>query len=810
MHNIKKYIKFISSKILPVAYIAIFIYIVITTRYTIGYSKDLLLQYIIIGIIQFIILDKNIAKKKNITFTKLDALMVILCFSSLMPIVFQTAASLESAIMAVIKYIAILQMYFMAKYIVSSDSKNRRIIINLFIFTAIMFSFIGIDKMTTNRFNLLSFDINRLESLFYSGNTLAAVIVVAILLSLGELGESTKKSAKAVYLTIVFVLTASLIITYSRLMYVAFGLVIILYWIITKDSNHRKQIAILMALSIILGVCYSNYYSKVLITRKYYQIWLGLALEVIIGILLYWAIYKKSEMLISKKKWIIAAAVVLAIVSIFYCILLGKISESILMFGSSNSNQKYEKVIRNIKPNTNYSIEFDIEANCTVENTFEIIVEERNKFQDYVESRSFKFGKYNGKKEINFTTQENTTDLYIIFLTTECDETARLMVKRVYINGLEQIFNYKYLPTKLVDKIKNFNIHNKSAWERISFYKDAGKLIKENWFSGIGGDCWKYRYTEQQSYNYVSTEVHSYPIQIFLEFGILGLIAYIGIVISIIKKLLLFTKTKEKSNIGIGCAIICILLHSCLDYDMSFLYVIIMVYSLIALIDNDEGKKIDNKFSKFINIGLIFITAITILCNLTQFLYKISEKKIDELPREKQASIYNDLTKVLPYNCSIRMKCLRRNEEWIEQCKYLFDNEAYYFSEEDSFFIYTLNDYILNSLETNQIENLESLQRFYQKTRLTKKFFERYQINRLSSIIVLGDYLMEYGKNNNDEKLIQMAQEVYASVIEEINDKKEAILDYENGRFPKRNVEYYEKELQSVYDTVNSKLENNL
>lgn len=802
MNKIKKSIKYITSNILLIAYLAIIIQIAFSTKYIIGYSKNTILPYLLIGILAFIILDRNIAKKRVLAITKTDCFVILLGVSSVIPLILGKVASLESAIMEVIKYIAIIQIYFITKYIISINISNRKILINLFIIIAVILALLGIEKMTSNRLNLLSFDKTRLESLFNSGNTLAAIIGVAIFLSIGQLKESKRKATKIFQIINISILVITFILTYSRLMYMAFIVTFILYIILNKKTNFNKKLFILILISVIVGIVYASIFNKIILSGEYYKIWIGLIIAVLINTgFNYFFILKLEKIISSKsKKYILMFLTIIIIVLLMYIAFLRKISKPLTLFNSKTAETKYEKVIQNIQENTNYTMELDIEAESNVGEIFEIIIEERNKYQDYEEAQSIKLGNYKGKKILEFTTQANTSELHIIFKTSNTSENTKLIINNVIVNGKEEILNYKYLPTKLIEKIKGINFQNKSVWERLSFYSDAGKLIKENWLTGIGGGCWKYRYTEQQSYKYISTEVHSYPIQLFLEFGILGIIAYLGIIISIIKKMLEFSKKNEESKLEITCALVCILLHSCFDYDMSFMYVITMVFSLIASIDNHEGKKLNTQNSKLINYILIILISVIVLSNTINFIYLINIDKITKLNRKKQESIYNNLLILMPYNKTIRIQNTRISDNYLEEYKYLLDKEPYYLTEDETLYIYVMHEFVNQAIKENKLDNLETLFSYFEKTKLTNKFYPRYQINRLSAILTLGEYINKFEDSNNQVKLKELEQKAYNFVINEIDQKKQSILDYNNGRYPEANIEFYEKDLQLIYE----------
>ena len=133
---------------------------------------------------------------------------------------------------------------------------------------------------------------------------------------------------------------------------------------------------------------------------------------------------------------------------------------------------------------------------------FKITILEKNKYFDDIKKTEIEFGTYSGEKEISITTTENTTEIFIVFSSLIAKDEMYLKVNKLLINNHEEVLNYKYLSTSLVNKIKNINFNTKSAWERGVFITDALKLVKTNFLFGIGGDGWQYREGEVQSYYY--------------------------------------------------------------------------------------------------------------------------------------------------------------------------------------------------------------------------------------------------------------------------------------------------------------------
>lgn len=160
-----------------------------------------------------------------------------------------------------------------------------------------------------------------------------------------------------------------------------------------------------------------------------------------------------------------------------------------------------------------------------------------------------------------------------------------MIVKSLTINGKEHPLKYRYLPVSLVDKIKSIHVNNKSVWERGTFYQDALKIIKNNLLFGRGGNAWRYEYEKVQSYQYGAKEIHSYPLQILMDYGIISLIALLYIVCVIVREAIIYEK---KENFGICISILLLLAHSFIDFDMSFFYIMLMWFSLLGICVTDK------------------------------------------------------------------------------------------------------------------------------------------------------------------------------------------------------------------------------
>ena len=246
------------------------------------------------------------------------------------------------------------------------------------------------------------------------------------------------------------------------------------------------------------------------------------------------------------------------------------------VFTNNNTSTYEAKKINNIKGNTKYILKFELKAKTNagsidrINDVFEINIIERDKRNFEIKNTAIQFKEYEGIKEIELITHENTNEFKIEFKTKYQYLNRNLTIYKLEINDEPIPLQYKTLPIKLVDKIKDISIHYKTAVERGIFIKDAITLSKENLLTGIGGECWQYKYGEVQEYNYTSRDIHSYPIQVLLEFGLFGLI-----LLAIIYIVFLKMKT-DKKYLGVKIAILVIMLHSIIDSELKCQFIQLM------------------------------------------------------------------------------------------------------------------------------------------------------------------------------------------------------------------------------------------
>ena len=685
-----------------------------------------------------------ILKREKILQDKIDICVCLLAFSTLIPLIFNTCASVQGTIYSIMKYFCILNIFLITKHECKKNPRYKHIILNTIIISILVLCIFGLDEINGNYLKGLKREIGykitsekelRIGSLFSYANAMAITAVAGIFICIGYVFYNKNIKIKLIYLAISIVMLITMILTYSRLVLLIFGLMSIIYFLILFIKYNLKE----------------------KINRK-----------------------------------VILASILILVGIIIYIIIGLQIPSKLIL------KEKYQKRLFNIEGETEYKIEFDIEAKSNIEENFIMKIVERNGHLDEVNSIEMKFDNYKGKKEIDLKTHKDTTSIYIYINREKSDGT--FIINNMIINGEEEVINYKILPTNLVFKIQEISLKQKSAWERIVFIKDAFKEIKESWVLGQGGNAWRTVQLEVQQYNYYSKEVHSFPTQIFLENGIIGFIACLGIGIYVIKTIYKEIKNPETDIIKISSilAVTTVLAHNIFDFSMSFFYVVLIVFLIIVTLETEEKEqnKKTNIYQKIIKTVIIMVTIGSIYVSSIEMHYENNSNIIVLDYGETEVEFYEKYQILIPFNYEINMKKYaalvkektNNNEKIEETLKKIIKFEKYKTSNINLNNIYL---YVKAILETkNNVNNkLDYCLEYINETQEFGKYKPEIQIvrlNRLRDIVTLLE--------NKNEK--QYAQKFEEQLNKEIIEKEKYILDYENCRYPEEKVKEYKEFIQ--------------
>ncbi|MFT9495700.1 O-antigen ligase family protein [Anaerosolibacter sp.] len=146
----------------------------------------------------------------------------------------------------------------------------------------------------------------------------------------------------------------------------------------------------------------------------------------------------------------------------------------------------------------------------------------------------------------------------------------------------------KLLPATLAERLESISLGTETVTERTVFYTDAFKIIKNYPIFGTGGGGWNALYKMYQSYAYNSTQAHSYFMQVWVETGAVGILILSGtLLVYLYQAYKIYRNCEDKDikarHVAIAAAVLSILLHSIIDFDLSLSAVSIILWGLIGI-----------------------------------------------------------------------------------------------------------------------------------------------------------------------------------------------------------------------------------
>lgn len=180
------------------------------------------------------------------------------------------------------------------------------------------------------------------------------------------------------------------------------------------------------------------------------------------------------------------------------------------------------------------------------------------------------------------------------------------------------------LPDVLKTRIENINFQQNSVLERGTFYKDSIKVFKDYPVFGSGGGGWATLYERYQNNPYLSRQAHNFFLQYLVEVGIVGLAILLVLIVTVfavfIRKSFIRGIEKTESYLIFYFVSISVLIHSVLDFEMSYVLlgglVFLCLGGLVSIFDEKpawiEKLKVPSK-SRYIYPIIVSIIAIIFL-----------------------------------------------------------------------------------------------------------------------------------------------------------------------------------------------------
>ena len=690
-------------------------------------------------------------KEESIVFkSKVDYFVLAFMLTTTLPLIFRTYASYSDTVEFIMKYFFIYSVYLLARNIIKGKKQIECVIVTTLISSLIPI-FLHIDFLNNQILigfmkwlNITYSKEKAFSSTFGYANAQAICSCFCVFLAIHRFEVNKNKTLKVI--DVIYILFALYII------YLAEARAIILL--------------------------------------------LGLALFIL------FIVKFKKQIVKHKKKVIIGIGILLFIIEAYLIIAL-KISKPII----KENEDINENIYYRFKQNITYTLEADFETECfnktRIDDPLKIYILQFGKYfqESIIEEASI--NPQSQKLKIEFTP---TVDAKCVKLKIINDYYGIIKIDNIYINGEKHIINYKYIPNNIGNLLTKFLTSGKSLPQRIYMWQDCLKIAKDSPIIGSGGNTWKIVSRTVEEYKSAWKESHSYFFELLISYGIVGVIAFLSLLIYFFIKIFKqCIKDEEKRNkkLSIALGLFIVLFHSItFDFNMSFMVIqlIVYIYMAVLIYDEQESVKKHKYINIFVLIFLAFIISLYIRADISKYLLKNNTAKYSITPYKNDyysGKINDDIDNNLD------------GKELLKELKNFMKKEPYYGQTEtyEKYFnticqnIDNLSDDELNIYLDFGIERLNTI-RFK-----TPMFFDTV-LYRVNVIVNTINSLKEY-INENEEK----SQEKTTNVNDAINGLKgvlykeyeiniQNIENVENGDYSEENRNRMKQTYQEIMNTV--------
>lgn len=584
---------------------------------------------VILAVIKVILNIKNngiISKSKLVTI--MDIFIALLPIAYVLPILFKKSFSIENSIFEVLRYTNVAIIYYIVR-----SSKNTNLYLNVLLGIASVVGIFGVDEITYRVVEKINLPLGYLErngsvisSVVQYANIAAIIMLIGVTICINKIENNNKK----LYKYLLVFLQIQILLTSSRM---GVGLLIIQLIIYSV----RKNLGLI--LSFIVALVSSGIISN-LVENSNYICTILLYVALIPLIFLYDYIYEKICKFVkgrlNKKTLVYMSIIIISFLAL--CFILPSnlnISEGNTITRKTTKyvygeNEVYLKIVPESK---------DTEFIVTIYQIYEDYKPEKVK---EIDSSDFKNSEYKGI----FKTTEGSKFVEFVYSVKQ----GEICVENVKINNEEIIMSYLLLPDRLTFRVKDSMSLDLNNTLRVEYYNDALKLIKRTPIVGNGGEGFKLGYQMVQEDTYISSEVHSSPLQIYLESGVIGFISYL--VINVLGVILCLKMYKQNKKLTMFIILISINIMALFDLTFSFAIISYIIAVILGVIVNEYMKteikdcdryELDNK--SILAMGSIIFLCFCIVAISSMVIYngKIYKASLITLPEVREdTEEYND------------------------------------------------------------------------------------------------------------------------------------------------------------------------
>ncbi|MDH6674545.1 hypothetical protein M2277_005241 [Paenibacillus sp. LBL] len=288
----------------------------------------------------------------------------------------------------------------------------------------------------------------------------------------------------------------------------------------------------------------------------------------------------------------------------------------------------------------------------------------------------------------------------------------------------------RLLPENVSIRLENINFNQHSVLERITFYKDSMKVLADYPIIGAGGGAWASLYQQYQNNPYTSLQAHTFFLQYLIEVGILGFLIFMSFILFIFYKYVRgYIKDNEEgrnNHFFYLIIVLSILMHSILDFNMSYVFMGILVFlglgGMAAVMDSKPLIKWSIKDSTAKSVYSAAIGLCTVIILITSVRYvQAADYAQKALVTAQSSRSFEEIKTPLDKDLSIRPS--RPESVLLLDSLYL---TAYQQTQNEDFYRVSVN--LLNNALKNEPFNKNIMGRLIQGYELNQQPEQAYKI----------------------------------------------------------------------------------
>lgn len=448
----------------------------------------------------------------------------------------------------------------------------------------------------------------RLTGIFGNGNMLAGILAIGILLTIYLLETADTKPKKAFAAVCISLSAYTFLLAFSMGASGFFALSVVLYLIFAGSRRGSVLLHMLFAAvpTFIFVFIAFGYFEAEGSARIIPSVCMLLNALVCVGLELF--VYPRASMLLERRKkivWqLIIALVVLLVVYAVSALLVTGAYE--LPAGGSFNRAVYPK-----------GGEYTLDVNYTGSLNMDVVSQ-----NDYDVMKHTSSTLYSGPADsVSFTVPEDSRVVYIGFNSPEGAHIEQASLS----DGTPVKLKYKLLPGFIANRMQGL-FANENMIQRTVFFADGMKLFRERPVLGNGLGSFESLICGYQDFYYQTKYVHNHYIQVLLDNGILGFIAYAAVLLGSLFLLIRGKKKEGEFSLLWPSLLTCLVMigfHSFMEVVMStsvYLPFALGVFALIALCygveKQNKVKTVADQIGRWTSFAIMSVYAVLISLNM--------------------------------------------------------------------------------------------------------------------------------------------------------------------------------------------------